>query len=215
MGRVSKKLRNLLLFGPPKRGTPAVDFDTASTTTLHSGNSSTTFGWAFTANEDVTVTSLGYFDAGQDGLHEAHDVGIFDSLGNLLTFTTVGAGTSADLDGKFRYTDITPFALTQSYTIGATIGDAATDAATYLVTNRTNQSWLTLSSPSSQYTEGGTYTTLTFPYRNFNVGYDYIGSNFKALAESSTPEPGILAPGVGIGSVWLLAWRHRRQEKRG
>jgi len=81
------------------------------------------YGWAFTTNAPVTITELGYFDSYQDGLQNSHDVGIWDSSGALLGWATVPSGTSAVLDGPFRFVPISPIALDadQTYIIGATI----------------------------------------------------------------------------------------------
>jgi hypothetical protein len=78
-----------------------------------------TIGWAFAANSDVTVVSLGFFDFRQDGLNRAHDVGLWTSGGTLLASATVQ--TSSPLADWFRWVSITPLSLTagQSYVLGA------------------------------------------------------------------------------------------------
>ena len=45
-----------------------------------------TLGYKFTTSEALSVNALGYWD---DGLGNNHQVGIWDSVGNLLTSTTV------------------------------------------------------------------------------------------------------------------------------
>jgi hypothetical protein len=53
---------------------------------------SVTGGWGFIVNSPITVTQLGVFDSGQDGLRESHPVGIFDLSANLLVSGTVTTG---------------------------------------------------------------------------------------------------------------------------
>ena len=79
-------------------------------------------GWAFTVNSPLSVTSLGVFDSGQDGLTNAYQVGIFSNVGGtLLAATTVLAGTADPLTNQFRYANLTtPLGLRpgQAYVIG-------------------------------------------------------------------------------------------------
>ena len=83
---------------------------------------SVTVGWEFTAQSDLWVSELGFFDLGQDGLNISHDVGIWDQDHNLIVSATVSAGTAAPVIGEYRYVEISPFLLTagQTYVIGAT-----------------------------------------------------------------------------------------------
>ena len=67
-------------------------------------------GWRFTANRDIKVTDLGFYDAKKDGLTESHKVGIYDvATQQLLASTTVAP--SDPLTGFFRYHPITPVTL--------------------------------------------------------------------------------------------------------
>ena len=54
-------------------------------------------GWQFNALNDMTVTHLGVLDLGEAGLADRHTVGIFNSTGDLLVSTSIGAGLSGDL----------------------------------------------------------------------------------------------------------------------
>ena len=64
-------------------------------------------------SDDIDVTSLGYFDNNQDGLVASHDVALYyvpdpvsaPSTIQLLTSVTVPSGTSATLNGIWRYVD--------------------------------------------------------------------------------------------------------------
>jgi hypothetical protein len=90
---------------------PAVEY-----TTVSSGSDSRPFtlGYEFTTSVNFTVDALGYWD---DGLVNNHQVGIWDTSGNLLVSTTV-LGSDA-LTGHFRYHSISTFSLLAgTYVIG-------------------------------------------------------------------------------------------------
>ena len=98
----------------------AVDFSTVT----EDGNSGNwCLGFQFNTNDyPLRVTHLGFYDDGKNGLTESHDVGIFDSVGNLVVSTTVEPG--APLTGWFRFYGITPYTLAanQTYFIQAVVG---------------------------------------------------------------------------------------------
>jgi hypothetical protein len=79
---------------------------------------SQTLGWTFTANDNIIVTELGYYDFGFDGLGESHQVGIWNLDGPLLGSAIVTTGDPI-IDG-FRYEPSSPILLLagQSYVIG-------------------------------------------------------------------------------------------------
>lgn len=112
------------LFVTPALASGIYDFTQALVTTDPTPLS---LGFLFSTNSSVTVTSLGYFDAGQDGFAVAHTVGIYDDCGNLVTSITLDAGTGDTLDGDFRYHSITPVVLAagKTYTLAATTGGDA------------------------------------------------------------------------------------------
>jgi hypothetical protein len=81
------------------------------------------FGWTFTTSQDRSVSGLGVFDLGSDGLADAHEVGIWDANGSLLVSAIVKdqpltSSTSARGDWRFASVDAT-FLAAGSYTIGA------------------------------------------------------------------------------------------------
>lgn len=86
-------------------------------------NGSFSLGWNFTLNSSISVTALGFYDDGKNGLVESHDVGIYDAGCNLVASTTV---TNADaLNGFFRYHNLASavtLAPGQTYTIAAVTG---------------------------------------------------------------------------------------------
>jgi hypothetical protein len=108
-------------------GVSRVEASTASFSVItlsFTGNSYTvpqSFGYVFTPNTHIDVTSLGFFDYYGTGLVESHEVGIFNSSGTLLASATIPAGTIAPLEDRFRYIGITPLGLSagQTYTAAA------------------------------------------------------------------------------------------------
>ena len=79
-------------------------------------------GFIFATDTAIAVTGLGYYDYLGDGFATPHEVGIFDSGGNLLVSTSLVAGAVNPLEGGFRYQSIAPYALAagESYILAAT-----------------------------------------------------------------------------------------------
>jgi Domain of unknown function (DUF4082) len=88
---------------------PILTFNEATGST--GNNLNHTVGWQFNVTTPVTVTGLGWFDAGGNGLAVGHTVGIWDPSGGLLASVMIPDGTGAPLDGQFRTVDVTPFDL--------------------------------------------------------------------------------------------------------
>lgn len=86
----------------------------------NAGPTGTTVGWEFSTTGDLSVTSLGYFDANFDGLQASHQVGIWNSSGLLLVSATVPSGTAGTLINQFRYVAVAPIFLGagQTFRIG-------------------------------------------------------------------------------------------------
>lgn len=186
----------------------AATFTPSVQTTGHSGNGSTTLGWMFNVNQTISVTALGYYDSGANGLIEEHSVGIFDSIGNLISSALVPSGTSGVLETGFRYTSITPFTLVAgTYTIGASIGATANDPVPY------NGSFATIPQISipqgaSRYTETGTYISLSYPNLKWPVGNPYpfyLGPNFQVAA---VPIP--TATWLFLSGLFGILFKHRK-----
>lgn len=163
-----------------------------------------TVGWSFAPTANLTVTALGFFDVGGDGLSGSHQLGIWRDDGTLLGSATIAAGTSAALDGGFRYVDSADFALLagSTYVIGASI---ASDGDTYFF------------SPSSVSADasigyigglrGAENVAFMMPDRDPISGR--LGPNFQ-FALASVPEPGtwgMMISGFGLIGASLRSRR--------
>ena len=114
---------SLFLHAECRAGLSAVDVTPGGGQALFVGSGM--IGWSFTANSNLTVTDLGYFDFGGDGLGEAHQVGIWDTGGLLLGSATVQSGDP--LVGGFRYASTSGISLLagQRYVVAGFQSDEA------------------------------------------------------------------------------------------
>ncbi|HEX3275452.1 MAG TPA: hypothetical protein VHR43_11390, partial [Gemmatimonadales bacterium] len=76
-----------------------------------------TAGWQFTPTQDLTVTKLGVYDLGGDGLAQSHQVAIWDAGGAMQVQATVSGG---EYDNNFWYVSVPAVVLHagQPYLIG-------------------------------------------------------------------------------------------------
>ncbi|GAB5497111.1 MAG: hypothetical protein Phyf2KO_21910 [Phycisphaerales bacterium] len=76
-------------------------------------------GWRFDVNTPIILTDIGIFNGDADGLTSNHEVGLWDSAGNLLTQGVTGPG--GDVLGQFTYSSVEDVVLSpgERYTIGA------------------------------------------------------------------------------------------------
>ena len=144
-----------------------------------------TIGWTFDTCEIIEVTHLGLNAAhagANDGLSQAHRIGIWDNAGNLLFSTTVGPGRGDVTAGPWEYAAVTPTMLGLGrYVIGAQyiVGSPEWTVAAPSTTD-----------PALSYVEFriGTGIDLPFPDQSFETLF--VGPNFQFRA---VPEPGVWA----------------------
>ncbi len=170
-------------------------------------NDSWTFGIDFTVgSSNVTVDALGYYDDSGNGFNDNHQVGMYDSLGNLLASTTVTSAST--LDGHFRYASITPIVLLAGDTYRM-VGVSQSDLYTW-----DNPGFA--ADPLITY-NGDTYdhgTTLFDPTGQFHndVSDGFFGPDFLISGtQSPVPEPStvpLLAVALGIA---LMVLRRKKQ----
>lgn len=85
-------------------------------------------GWQFTLSQAITISALGVWDEGSDGLSINHEVGLWTAGETLLRTATVDNTSipiaSAFPDGRWLFEEITPITLAPgSYVLGAVWGD--------------------------------------------------------------------------------------------
>jgi hypothetical protein len=98
---------------------PAVTSFSGGTTFTSVDLTNLTLGWTFTANANITVSALGFWNVSPpSALQNSHQVGLWTASGTLLTSGTVQ--TNSPLTGSWAYVSVSPVALTsgQTYVVG-------------------------------------------------------------------------------------------------
>lgn len=184
-----------------------------------------TVGYRFTANENISVYSLGIVNAFGDGLQIAHSVGLWNNSGTLLSsvFFAPGSGTA---DAGFLYRD-TPSA------ISLVAGDIYRIAATFVGQDRSDQvlnlllgnfdsylninSAVTIEKGNAWHQDDLAENDLDFPdafttFSSSNLPSFIVTSNFlftRREASNSVPAPNTLAIlCLGLAS---LGFQHRKK----
>ncbi|MEP6755696.1 MAG: PEP-CTERM sorting domain-containing protein [Chthonomonadales bacterium] len=178
-----------------KAQTVALDFTGGG---LGQSNGRITWGWAFNIASGVTVTDLGVYDEGNNGLVNSHQVGLWDSGGTLLATTTLASGLSGTAVpsvsgfGSFRFNNIVSLGLAPgSYVIGAAYVDVDADLLRF-----------NTSAPSMA--PGFTFTTARsgpggFVFPPLTSGTNgFFGPNLRFVA---APEPGTVVSLFGTGAL--------------
>jgi hypothetical protein len=175
-----------------------------------------TWGYDFQVGDaPLTVTALGFWDAGHDGLVEAHDVGLWDNSETLLASVHFDAGTPAPDQAweEFVY-------LTLNTPLVLNVGDIYYLGATYIVDSDNDgmlADWVYsygVTPPFSSdvvmgYAKFGYGTTLACPTQYM----DYGATVGPTMEYTTTPEP-------SIGAILMLAFggfalHVRRRSRRG
>lgn len=89
-----------------------------TTASFHNGGGTLTqlqasaMGWEFSVTDFVTISSLGIWDSGSDGLSKVHQVGIFRSdTFSLVVGASIIDGTAAPLIDGSRFVPVAPVTL--------------------------------------------------------------------------------------------------------
>jgi hypothetical protein len=177
----------------------------APTDTFALSGQSAAVGWSFQVlGSDLDVASVGVFDD-QNGLQDAHEVGIWDSSQTLLVDVTAPAGTSGTLIDGYRYIDISPITLTagDTYFIAAFYpAKFSTTAPQDHVLANSSQTYDGVEFLNSVQTLQGTGIPFGFPNQNAAVNEGVFGPNFQfTTAVTATPEPSTVC---AAGAAMLL-----------
>jgi hypothetical protein len=169
--------------------------------------SNVTLGWGFSLFDAVTVTDLGYFD-GNAGLTDAHPVGIWNSIGNLITQATVPSGTAANLVSGFRFVPIAPVVLIAgAYSIGGYANVTSPDQFRFEVSSVTTIAGLSFGR-ANLFTQGNSLTRPTTPADAFSLD-GYFGPDFLVSSPTIVPEPGNIGMSL-LGLAIVMGCRFRR-----
>ena len=166
-----------------------------------------TYGWNFTVGpSSLSVTHLGYFDLGQDGLQESHQVGIWNSEGAILTQGTVVSSDS--LTGNFRFSLVTPATLEagETYYIGAH-SPSGLDA----ILHSGPAAGPTTFASEISYIGAVSSTGFSFPGTPAGLNVGVIGPNFQF---TPVPEPHEYALVMGLGLAGFYSFRKVRSRRR-
>lgn len=162
-----------------------------------------TLGTIFTANQTLTVTQMGIYDLGNNGLVEAHDVGLWEEDGTLLASVTIQSGTGSALLNGYRWEDLsTSVTLNsgQTYVLGAYYN--LNGNGDHIKTSATINSAFTVGANAAVETMGD---SLAMPIYNYNTvtldSYSsykgFFGPNLVAVPVPATILLGFLGLGVG------------------
>jgi hypothetical protein len=164
-------------------------------------------GFDFTPTADLSVSALGWYDQGGDGIHHDHPVGLYVTATRALAAPAATVTSSSPLDAatRFRFAAVTPFTLTAgtTYTVvgygeGPAFDPYVSDPAGGITFG-----------PGIDYVRHRTSRSsgLEFPTTAGEIGLIqdlYLGPNFQYAV---VPDPA--SPGLFICAASLLTRRRR------
>lgn len=173
-----------------------------------------TIGWEFTPTVDISVTSLGVYDHGRDGLNMNHIVRLWDTAETSSDLASVAFGVGTyDLTDGFYLVDISPVPLTAGHSyVVSTYANTSGGAGLSHRYTYSGASGTTLAlapevgvvTTDRRYLAGNGYPSLTSG--NYPVP---LGPSFAFT--TAIPEPSTLAALGGLLAMGLLGrwWRRR------
>ncbi len=163
-------------------------------------NGAWSLGYEFQALQSVSVTGLAFFTGG--GISQNHDVGLWDSNGNLLASTTITSGSPVIGTGGFLWESITSVILTAGdyyYVAGETGSDNYSYGPSGVTVNPA------ISFVAAAYVSSG---TLAFPTSTDPGTVGYFGGNV-VLGATAAPEPSSALLVLAGGAMLFGSFRRR------
>ena len=175
-----------------------------------------TLGYEFTVEGTLTFNALAVFDVisanpatghtNDLGLNSSHEVGVWDSLGNLIVSTTVDptdpTAPSANTYGQWVYQQIAPVTLLAgTYTIGAYYQGSLADSDPVMVQQTS------ISNGSATYVGGRYVYSSDFQEPTFN--YPPNEEQYFGPTLMSVPDGGMTLTLLGGAMIGLAALRRR------
>jgi len=191
--------------GKTRADTIALNFNLGGTN-FNTGAGTDTLGWAFSLSAPISLTQLGFWDNGNDGLIQAHKVTIWDSTGTVIEAqATVPNGTAATLTNGFRYVTLGSSVMLPAgnYVIGAFFGAFGDEAASQASAIGTN-------SPVT-YLGSRAIAGDAFPSSDaFSLPNSYFGPNFQFTSQRSVPDTGSTLGLLALALAGLFGARRIR-----
>jgi hypothetical protein len=170
-----------------------------------------TIGYSFTPNENITVTDLGFLAYLGGGLAESHEVGIYDTSGDLLASALVPAGTAAPLTGDFRYVAIPDLDLTAGteYICAGLMNTTADNVGYSSPSDISLDSRISISADPSLFTIGG--SGIQFPTTPGISATFYVGPNFEIENATGSVPDGASVFTLVIAGGFILSLRRLKR----
>lgn len=158
-----------------------------------------TVGYEFVVSGvGITVDALGSYDARSNGLGGSYEVGLWDSVGNLLASATVN--NSSTLVSGFRWTSISPLTLNAGNYVVGSAGDWFSNGDDYLQDPIVFATLPGIAWDKSRYNLGSalTFPTTTDGSLGFWGGNVSVGTGVGVDVDVPGPFPA-LGAGVAFG----------------
>jgi hypothetical protein len=186
--------------------TPALSFTDFSGT----GSGQYSIGWEFDVLSPVTVSGLGMFDYLDNLNPGGHDVGIFDSAGNLVAGATATVLPTDPKTGWFRFAALTT---PVNLPVGSNYRIAGVTLDQYYSYSWPNPPVGWAVDPSIRYVRNRYLDgdLLVYPTQTDNDGpYGFFGPNMMLRNGDPVPEPALIQLPALLGLGGLAWWRRRR-----